>query len=298
MKAWAIEPRSVASFRGVCIWSRAGQRDGRQVTLATVRRMVRWGWQALARATLSSIADVGAPAPLGTLPVDPVGSVEDAIARMQEIGGTLPPTDGLACFNRMYLIVTEAVRRRVTSGFFADPAFMARLDVNFANRYLAAIRAYRMASASAPRAWRLLLDSRADPGVAPMQFAIAGTNAHINYDLAPALVQTCLDCDTAPDQGVHHADFEKVNQLLAALDPQVRESFEQDVLLDLDRRFGGLDNLVDMFSITAAREAAWVHGEVLWRLRSEELLAASYLTTLDRTVAFAGRALLVRLPRL
>jgi hypothetical protein len=239
---------------------------------------------------------VGAPAPIATLVVDPVESIEEAISRLQGIAGALPATDGLACFNRMYEVVTEAVRTRVTSGFFSDATFMTRLDVNFVNRYLAAISAYRADPGSAPRAWRVLFDNRADPGLAPLQFALAGMNAHINYDLAPALARTCQDCDTAPDQGVHHADFEKVNQLLEALDPQVRESFEQGVLLDLDRRFAGLDNLVDGFSITAAREAGWVNGEVLWRVRDEPLLSRAFLTTLDRTVGFAGRALLVRLP--
>jgi hypothetical protein len=234
---------------------------------------------------------------MATLPVDPVGSVEEAITRMQGIAGLLPATDGLACFNRMYLIVTEAVRMQVAAGFFGDAAFMARLDVNFVNRYLASVRGFRVAPGSAPRSWRVLLDNRADPGLAPIQFAVAGMNAHINYDLAPALVQTCEDCDTAPDQGAHHADFEKVNQTLSALDVQIRESFEQGVLLDLDREFEGLKNLVDGFSITAAREGAWVNAEVLWKLRDEALLARSYLTTLDRTVGFAGRALLIRLPK-
>ena len=100
---------------------------------------------------------------------------------------------------------------------------------------------------------------------------------------------------TAPDQGPHHLDFFKVNQTLNALEPQVRESFEEGVLLELDRQFAGLDNIVDNFSITAAREAAWVHGEVLWRLHDESWLAESFLTTLDRTVGFAGRALLTHL---
>jgi hypothetical protein len=218
--------------------------------------------------------------------------------RLTGISEALPATDGLACFNRMYILVTQAVRTRVGSGFFADPAFMASLDVNFANRYLTAIRTYRVEPDSAPRSWRVLLASRADPGLAPMQFALAGMNAHINYDLAPALAQTCEQADTAPDQGAHHADFEKVNQVLEALDAQIRESFEQGVLLELDRGFAGLQNVVDAFSITAAREAGWVNAEVLWRLRDVEVLARSFLTSLDRTVGFAGRALLVRLPRL
>jgi hypothetical protein len=237
-------------------------------------------------------------APITTLHVDPVASIEEAIARMQGIAEALPATDGIACFNRMYLLVTEAVRDQVTTGFFADPAFMARLDVTFANRYLAAIRGYQVAPGNAPHSWRVLCDNRAAPGVAPMQFALAGMNAHINYDLGPALAATCVEGSTEPDEGAHHADYEKVNRTLGRLEPQVRESFEQGLLLELDRGFAGLDNLVDGFSIIAAREAAWVNGEILWRLRDEQLLARPFLTTLDRTVGFAGRALLTPLPTL
>ena len=238
------------------------------------------------------------PVSLATLPLDPVTSIEDAIARMQGIAAALPPTDGLACFNRMYLTVTGALHTQVDGGFFADAGFMARLDVNFANRYLAAISTYRSVPREAPRSWRVLLDQRADAGLAPLQFALAGMNAHINYDLAPALAQTCTDRTTSPDQGPHHLDFEKVNQTLQELDPQIRESFEQGVLLELDRRFAGLDNIVDAFSISAAREAAWAYGAVLWRLRDEAWLATSLLTTLDRSVGFAGRTLLTHLPKL
>jgi hypothetical protein len=241
---------------------------------------------------------VAAPASIVALRLDPVTSIGDAIERMQGIAVALPPTDGLACFNRMYLTVTQAVQSQVDAGFFADEAFMTRLDVNFVNRFLAAVDAYRVAPGNAPRAWRVLLDQRADPGLAPLQFALAGMNAHINYDLAPALVQTCTDCATSPNDGPHHLDFYKVNQTLNELDPHIRESFEQGVLLELDRQFAGLDNIVDTFSITAAREAAWTHAQVLWRLRDDTWLTESVLTTLDRTVGFAGRALLTHLPRL
>ena len=75
----------------------------------------------------------------------------------------MPPIDGLACFNRMYLTVTEALQSQVDAGFFADAAFMARLDVNFVNRFLAAVGAYRVAPGNGPRSWRVLLDQRADP---------------------------------------------------------------------------------------------------------------------------------------
>ena len=52
----------------------------------------------------------------------PVVSVAAAIARMEAIAAALPAADGLACFNRMYLDVTQQVNSQLGQGFFADPA--------------------------------------------------------------------------------------------------------------------------------------------------------------------------------
>ena len=73
-----------------------------------------------------------------SVPDTPVASVAEAIARMEAIDAALPAADGVACFNRMYLAVTQEVNSRISAGFFADPVFMAQLDVTFANLYFAA----------------------------------------------------------------------------------------------------------------------------------------------------------------
>src|SRR5579871_6765667 len=72
------------------------------------------------------------------VPDAPVASVADAIARMEAIDASLPAADGVACFNRMYLAVTQQVNSQISAGFFADPVFMTQLDVTFANLYFAA----------------------------------------------------------------------------------------------------------------------------------------------------------------
>ncbi|MDQ1712939.1 MAG: hypothetical protein QOE45_2389 [Frankiaceae bacterium] len=59
--------------------------------------------------------------------------IGDVVARLTEIDASLPANDGVACFNRMYLTVTELVRDRLTAGFFADAATMGALDVTFAD---------------------------------------------------------------------------------------------------------------------------------------------------------------------
>jgi hypothetical protein len=71
----------------------------------------------------------------------PVGSLDELLTRMAAIDQALPAADGVACFNRMYRLVTESVRAQVSAGFFGDPVWMARLDIVFANLYLSAIQA-------------------------------------------------------------------------------------------------------------------------------------------------------------
>jgi hypothetical protein len=215
---------------------------------------------------------------------------------MQTIDAALPLTDGLACFNRMYLLVTQAVGAKVGQGFFADPAFMEHLDVVFVNLYLGAIDGCRSQPSTACRAWNALFSRRSDTKVAPLQFAFAGMNAHINHDLSLAVVTTCKDLGTDPESGSHEADYEKVNQLLASLDQQVRQSFETGLILELDKQAAApLENLAGNFGIDAARQTAWVNALALWHLRGIGFVYNRYLDGIDRTAAFAGGALLIPL---
>jgi hypothetical protein len=220
-----------------------------------------------------------------------VRTVDQAIRRMRAIAGVLPPGDGLACFNRMYLAVTELVGAQITKRFFADPVFMDRLDVAFANLYFGAVRSYLTRPQRAPRCWKALLDRRDVEGIIPLQFAFAGMNAHINHDLAVAVVSTCALLRTSPGGGPHRRDFRRVNALLAAAEEQIRESFEEGLILEIDRRVQ-VDNILGNWSIEAAREAAWTNASALWAIRDIGFLRNEFLKVLDRTVGFAGRGLL------
>jgi hypothetical protein len=215
---------------------------------------------------------------------------------MTDISAALPPADGLACFNRMYLIVTQRVFAEVSNGaFYADPDFMFHLDVVFANLYLGAIDEFRADPPTAPHCWNDVIANRSDTHIAPMQFALAGMSAHIIHDLPIAVVKTCEDLGTAPDQGSHAADFEKVNTVLGALDQQIRESFESGVILDLDRKAAGLEDLIDNFGIEALRQAAWVSALALWDLRHDAWVSKEYAGGLDLAATLAEKPLLLPL---
>lgn len=226
-------------------------------------------------------------------PAPPATTVDEVIARMQAIDAALPAQDGLACFNRMYLDVTRAVGRNVRDGTFADPAFITHLDVVFANRYFAAVDALSAAPDDWPTAWRPLLAARGRSDIEPIQFALAGMNAHINHDLPMAVVRTCTDLGTGPTDGTHHDDYRRIDELLDAAEHSIRESFEPPDVRDLDRHVAAVLDLVDNWSINTARDVAWQTALALWAVRHERIATELLTGSLEHLVAMASRALLV-----
>src|SRR5437879_1854073 len=130
--------------------------------------------------------------------------------------------------------------------------------------------------------------------VTPLQFALAGMNAHINRDLPVAVVTTCINLSTSPDDGAHHADFLRINTVLAQVEPAIRQSFSDAVLQAADRTLPGVQDIVANFDMVKARDTAWANAESLWALKQlSPARAADFLVGLDHLVGFAGRGLLV-----
>jgi hypothetical protein len=190
----------------------------------------------------------------------------------------------------MYLTVTEQVAEGLTgSPVFRDPVFMAELDVTFASYWL---QAYDAPPGAVPKAWAAQFDRRHDQSVLPIQFALAGMNTHIAHDLPVALVATCRRLDRSPDDATVHADYDKVNDLLAACEAQIRRSFLTEVGQAVDRELGPVVHLVDSWNISRARDVAWVNAEAMWAIRHARPLAERYEVALARTVGMASRYLL------
>ena len=230
----------------------------------------------------------------------PVTSIAEAITRMEAIDASAPASDGVACFNRMYLEVTQQLDQDLGQQFFADPAFMTRFDVAFANLYFDAVDAAAGQSADAaagqatvPLAWRPLFERRGETGIEPIQFALAGMNAHINHDLPMAVVATCVDLATTPTAGTHLADYQKVDGLLDAAEQSVRQSFESSTELAVDRHLQAVENLVCNWTINSARDLAWGNALLLWELRDDPFLRGLFLGDLAASAALASRLLLV-----
>jgi hypothetical protein len=230
------------------------------------------------------------------LPAD--ATIDDVLARMQGIEADLPADDGVRWFNRMYLAVTQQVKEYDRSGPQAAPGFLQRLDVAFADLYFAA---YERAGGSPDlpagypyRAWAPLFKGRRRRDVAPIQFALAGMNAHINHDLALGICAVCVERGVEPKLGSpEHRDYLAVNPLIANAEEEVKKWLLTGALKDFDREFHSVDDVVAVWSVERARDAAWARAMVLWHLRDEPLVRDEYVRVNDRAIGLAGSAMLV-----
>lgn len=223
-------------------------------------------------------------------PAGPSGAVADVgtvIDRMRALRSGWPVQDGVAVFNQVYLTVTETGVERLREDAVADREAASTLDVRFAERYLAAVDT-ASSGGRAPDCWRPLFEYRRHPGVRPLQFALAGINAHIGHDLALAVVDTCrtLGCAPADLEG----EFGRVGDLLVMLEERIREDLMPGP--DLLQVADPLTHLAGSWSLERAREASWSAARVLWRLRGLPLLAEEFTERMDAGTGLVGRCLL------
>ncbi|MFL5860870.1 MAG: DUF5995 family protein [Solirubrobacteraceae bacterium] len=221
---------------------------------------------------------------------DPIAAV---LARLNAIAAELPAVDGEGRFNQLYLEETIAIDAATRTAEFEDPEFIPALDVVFARLYFAVVDAFS-AGRPLPRSWAPLFAARNDSRIAPIQFALAGMNAHINHDLPLALVSTCQaqSVDLTRDSP-QHRDYLKINDTIAATEARVKHELLTGMVGVADAALGRIDDVIAMWSITEARNAAWTNAEALWTLRDHKELAAAFEETLDGTVGFASRGLLI-----
>lgn len=224
-------------------------------------------------------------------------SVPDVIERLRAIESASPRSNGVACFARLYREVTEGVNAELERQTVADARFIAQLDVCFAGLFFSAHDAYHRKPGSEPPAWRPLFAGQSARGVAPLQFALAGMNAHINRDLPVALVTTCRELALDLSESTpEHADFVRINALLAHVEQRIKRSYVTGWLAIVDRavhRFDRIDDVVAMWDVARARDAAWTNAQALWALHGDAALETEFLATLDRMVGLASRGLLI-----
>jgi hypothetical protein len=203
---------------------------------------------------------------------------------MAALAAALPPHDGVAVFNGVYLSVTRELDHRWPG---RRGGLAAELGGRFAARYLAAVTG----PGHPPACWRPLLELRGRAGIHAVQFALAGINAHVGHDLALSVVDTAAALGLEPP--ALEADFDRVGVVLDQIEERIREQLMPGP--DLLERADPLTHLVGCWSLNRARDAAWCAARLLWTLRPHPEAYADCATALDTTVGVLGRALLTPL---
>jgi Family of unknown function (DUF5995) len=227
-------------------------------------------------------------------PTPAVNSVTDLIDELRSLEGALSPGNGVKWFVRLYREVSEALSLELSAGDLEDPVFLELLVLVYGNSVLNVCEDMERRSARIARAWAPLFERRHDHRVAPIQFALAGLNAHTNHDVPIGLVHACRSTGIEPDSdGPQYRDYMKMTTLLKRTTEQVKQWLVTGALEEVDETFGDVDDAIAMWSLQRGRQAAWTSGEVLWALRDNDRLTVAYVSVMDRMAGFAGRGLLL-----
>ncbi len=220
--------------------------------------------------------------------------IEKLIARMAALVEPLQAAgDQRQYFHATYQRTTIAVAEELRRGGFADPDWVERWDVAFADLYLEALEA-ELAGRRPTRPWAIAFGAPA--GLPPLRHVLLGMNAHINYDLPQALVAVITDeeFDDAALLALREADHRAIDGVLAS-----RVAAEDDELTTLSGPAPLLDRLLRPFNrrgtqrfLREARQKVWANAIALSRARRQGPDAyASVLAQLEELSAAKVAAL-------
>jgi len=242
-------------------------------------------------------ARAGSTQYLAKIVTEEVATIPDVMDRLRQVyqyaldSTTAGENDGIVCFTGLYRTITETVGK----GTYEDRAFLVRLDLEFARRYFRALSSYASDRQSTPRPWRLLFDARSNPDIERVQFAAAGVNAHINYDLADALLATWEEFEP---NDARRRDFDKINDVFDRHMDDLREFYKapfgepEDDGNVLDR----LSNHISSMLVRSTRTNAWNEAMRVRQDKDPEAARAQMLEELEVLAGLAGRALLLPHP--
>jgi hypothetical protein len=224
---------------------------------------------------------------LDAVNVTPV-TIPDVVAIMGAIDRALPATDGLKWFNRLYMMVTEEIDQDCGRERWRSPEWLVHLDVEFAKLYFDAIRSWTSSTGATPRAWSQFFERRFSRGISKVQYGLAGINAHINRDLACAVLRACAVTGCAPRWGSpEHADFLRINEILDQVEVRAMQRMATGIIRRISGVVQPLDRIAAMAVIGRMRDVAWVNAMVIHRR------GRSHVDAIDAIAGGVARALLV-----
>ena len=184
--------------------------------------------------------------------------------------------DRRAVFAECYLVMTRRVEEAILAERFHDGVWVGRLLDRFAAYYFDAVDSHGglQTVRVCPAVWREALDACADPVCHPLQALMLGINAHINHDLALALVDVLDDWPTLDEEARQRRreDHELVNAVI----DDTTDEVQRDVVGKWSPAAVGIDLLL-------GRLDEWAFGELAESWRSRVWADAMDLVVLDPT---------------
>lgn len=207
--------------------------------------------------------------------------------------------DSRAIFTYTYELMTIQIGKSLFTSGFLDPAWIVKLDEEFASRYFIAMDAYDEGG-EVPAGWSYILNVLHQRRTSVLEEMIIGMVAHIVWDLPLALAETGQASNNSETR-LH--DFHLMNDVLGhsinLLQDSVGKRYNPMLNL-LDKLFGTHDEIITNFGIRIARGIAWYNACRLQNqylksdtmrsiAESPEHLAKEILTPKLWTLAFITR---------
>lgn len=217
---------------------------------------------------------MGGVQPDGTSLGDFAG-IDDLLADMDRIAAVLAERgDPRRFFHDTYTRTTRAVHDEIGRGGFRDGPWVERWDVVFAGLYLRAFEQFE-ATGRAPGPWQVAFTAAHDPTLPPLRHVLLGMNAHINLDLAQALVAVITpdEFDDAACVELRARDHRHIDTVLAARvaaeDAELAKVELPGQRTLLDRALTPFNRLGTRRFLREARDKVWHNARVLDRARRE-----------------------------
>lgn len=222
----------------------------------------------------------------------PPRTIDEVIERLNLlVDDALRGGERIGYFAALYERVTSNVRRALVAGdVFEDNPRMERLDVVFADRFLAAWDTFS-AGGEPTASWRVAFSRLDDPGLLVVQHLMLGMNAHINLDLGVAAATVA---PTPAELASLKPDFMKINAILGRLLGVVELELGQ-----ICPRFSRAQRLTFFaphleeklfgFGMGAARDLAWLLAEQV--VAAGERGRESVIAKRDAETALVGQTL-------
>ncbi len=214
----------------------------------------------------------------------PPKTIDEVLQQLDQIIFTCrKESSRLGFFATLYRNVTIKIKEGVSAGLFDDGPRMERLDVAFANRYLAALEAFRL-NEPLSNCWHVAFQTAANYWPLIIQQLLVGTNAHINFDLGIAAAGIA----SGPGLAALRDDFDRINNILGGMILKVRTDVEElsPWIKFLDQLAPTAEDRIINFSLNKARASAWLVATMVNSTPPEKL--GTKLSILDDGVAMLG----------